>query len=271
MWLAAWACSSPGQGGGHEGATDPRGTEAPAEPRPDASLPVGQDAEAPGEAGVFSVVFSLPGVDDWFRRHEGNASLPPDTAWVLTRVHTAPRESAALRGTLRAVTRRRTRPDWPGPYTAIVLDYAPAGAAPVVWREDLGDWGYGIWLFVRRRAGSWVRLPSDPFGADAWVRVGGEGGGLFGEVQPLDGQLVVFEAGVRAAGGVPMPEQAYAVIRADSVAVEVRPEVPSDMPCETTVPPDPPLHTLPRFRIPTDSLFGAGGWPRLSAAYGRGC
>jgi hypothetical protein len=263
----------------------PRPAQAPhldAEPAEGAAYgPEGPEAEAPEEAGLFRLSFSFPDELNGWAQWDARGETLPDTSFVLARVHDRPREGAPVRGTVRAVTRRRSYPE-PYPedarpqfYLDYALEYHPGGAAvPVVWVEQLGDWGYGVNTFVNGRAGAWARLPADPFGDGAWVRVSRDGAGLAGELEAAEGHLVDFEPGAGAdRTGAAVPGGTYLVTRADSAVVEVRQEVPSDFvaQCRDDAPPDPPASTVLRFRMATPDLFDGGGRPRLSVAYPRGC
>jgi hypothetical protein len=229
------------------------------------------EARAPEESGLFRIVTGPSGeVDSWFQRNPAGGA-PADTTWVMAGVHDRPDESAPTRGTIRTAANA-------GPSFKLALEFHPSdGREPAVWLEqrDGDDWGYGVYTFVRGRAGAWARLPSVPFGEGAWVRVGHDGRGLSGDLESAEGHLVDFGplAVVDPATGTreSAPEGTYFVVRADSSSVEARPELPSDFPCGQEVPPDPPPAAVPRFQIPTEALFDDGGRPQLSVAYDRGC
>ncbi len=137
----------------------------------------------------------------------------------------------------------------------------PDDAVPVL---DPGDWGYGLHFAVR----AWregpplrVRLPGIGSEAGAWLVVDG---GVGGWVMDPGETVWLVEAGVPG-----LPEGAYRILRVEGGRVELRGEIPSDMPCEPDLPPDP--EDPGRHAIPLSAFFDADGRARLRPAYPRGC
>ncbi|HEX8385395.1 MAG TPA: hypothetical protein VF576_04370 [Rubricoccaceae bacterium] len=67
-------------------------------------LPAGAESDAPEEAGLFRLTFSLPDELNHRAQRDAQGEALPDTSWALARVHDRPHEGAPVRGTVRAVT-----------------------------------------------------------------------------------------------------------------------------------------------------------------------
>ena len=160
----------------------------------------------------------------------------------------------------------------------LVLGYGAAEADSVsVWRDRLGDWGYGIHQFVLQRRGDWVMLPPGPYGALGWVRVqaGAGGDGLPGRVVSLEGRLIEIDSmsalNMLTGDSTCIGRGVYYVTAADSEAVEFRPELPSDMPGGASEGRgELEADSLPLYRVPLGSMLGEDWQPRFEVAYPRG-
>jgi hypothetical protein len=138
------------------------------------------------------------------------------------------------------------------------------------WRQAMGDWGYGIHMATRTPPGVWPEggagpIPPGwaplPLPGGGWIAL--EGGGLVGWLSPPTEHVWLFPNGGEGA------MRAVRILEVSGGQVAFRAELPSDMPCEEPIPPDPP--TPPVERVPLADLFAPDGTPRIQVAYPRGC
>lgn len=209
-----------------------------------------------------------PEVDEWYQQHRQDLS-DPARSWVLTSVYAGPRKDATIIGDLTAEAR------WSDArQLEIVLGYRPAQEdTTVIWREQLGDWDYGIHQFVLQRRARWGRLPPEPFGDSAWLLTQGQTGneGLIGRITSLEQRLVEVDAmqalNVRTGNRTTIDRQVYFVTRVDNRSVEFRPELPSDMPCGARddgsgrIAEKPDGRSL--YRVPLQQMMTKEGKPRF--------
>jgi hypothetical protein len=247
---------------------------------------VGARAPQPSglESRLFLASFGLGGDVDpayqrEYRRLEGLCK-PFTAACIATHVRTARDRLAPL----------RKRPDAAAPVVGHVVAFrhAPKDVATLSialdvetaetpvrtarWRseQDLGDWGYGVFVAGVRTAPGWVQLVGLPLVGDAWLPIDAPDFGA--HVEPLSGAIVSLPAmTVRRADGTPtrIPNAAYKVTRTDGGVVEFRAEIPTDMPCDDEA--KAPVVMPPLLRANLAELFDRDGTPRFFTTYTRGC
>ncbi len=190
--------------------------------------------------------------------------------WTLASLHASPTRNARQLGTLVAV----------GAYTPehhihIRIDYQPPKGKRVVWISNVGDWGYGLDLFVIGRRGSWLQLPPGPFPQPVWIQT--QRNGLSGGAGSIVGTVIAIAQGVQGVNAstgrrTELPaDRNYVIERITGGQAFVRQEVGADMPCEgAEEEKEVPTATTPRFRVLKD-LFDKTGRPKVTIAYGRGC
>jgi hypothetical protein len=134
------------------------------------------------------------------------------------------------------------------------------GGPGVAITPDLhdGDWGYGPYFHatVVERRGTWVRLPEDPFPADAWLDTG-----ALATADPL--------RWVRPGDIVTSPRGDLYVTGVNGGEVRARLEQPADMWCDAS--PAPPITASAEIRLAGADLYTATGHLRLHLKYTRGC
>ncbi len=167
------------------------------------------------------------------------------------------------------VARLGTRGRWP--YASLL--FRPLSGNDVVLQEDLGDWGYGNTLAVSDTAAERVRLALPKVDDPIWIDRNGDPGLGVVEVYGLAGRLWRLGPveGRRVGDGmvVELPPAVYFVTDVGGGVVHLRPEVPSDMPCEMD--PDPDPVEVSSYELLLDELTGADGLPVVEPAYPKGC
>lgn len=209
-----------------------------------------------------------PEADRWYQNHYAD-SMRTNFEAGFARVFTAPEADARVLGGLSVVAR------WDD-YLHFAWAYRPAGSGEsVVWREDVGDWGYGIDQFVVDTVEGWVELPPGPYGGSGWVRLlsYGERDGFVGEVYSIAGRLVRLDSVDARAVGSAVQHVVSGTMMIESIVdstVSFRPEVPSDMPCrpEEEGTPDP---EVPHYRSALSNFVTTDRKPRFVIAYPKGC
>jgi len=167
------------------------------------------------------------------------------------------------------VARLGARGRWP--YASLL--FRPVSGNDVVLQEDLGDWGYGNTISVSETAARRVRLVLPEVIDPVWIDRNGDPGmgvveifGLAGRLWrlgPVEGRRVGDDMDVE------LPPAVYFVTDVGGGVVHLRPEIPSDMPCEVDPEPDP--ETVPSYEVLLDDLTGADGLPVVEPAYPKGC
>lgn len=221
---------------------------------------------ASGQDDLFIMEATVPmEATVWYQNHYGD-SIDALPEWPFADVFAAPDPRAKRLGGLSVATRTE-------PYLHFAWTYRPDGQdQAVVWREDVGDWGYGIEVFVPDTVDGWIRLPPGPFGAEAWSRIADYSGdeGFPGYVYSIVGRLLHL-SDVPASGHA--DETAVSgnvlVLSIDEGLVTFRPEVGSDMPCGEEVPED--ELPIPVFTAPTSAFIAPSGEPKFRLAYPKGC
>lgn len=208
----------------------------------------------------------------WYNRNSDNPSNPTES-WALAHVYGSPSRDSHPIGeiTIEAVWVEDRLLD-------LVLGYRPAEADSVsVWRGRLGDWGYGIHQAVLQSRGDWVMLPPGPYGDLGWVRLQTDAGGdgLPGRLVSLEGRLIEIDSmsalNMRTGDSTCIGRRVYYVTAADSEVVELRPELPSDMPGGASEGwGELEADSLPLYRVPLGSMLDEDGQPRFEVAYPRG-
>jgi len=206
--------------------------------------------------------------DRWYQLHYGD-SLRTGFELPLAHVFARPDTEMPALGELLTVAR------W-DPYLHFAWIYQPANSSErKVWREDIGDWGYGIDQFVVDTTAGWVQLPPGPYGPIGWARLldYGETDGFQGSVGSIAGRLIDLDgvqAHVDGSGESRTVSGTMLIESIDDGTVTFRPEVPSDMPCspEQELLPDP---EVPHFRSPVSSFVTDDLRPKFALAYPKGC
>lgn len=199
---------------------------------------------------------------DCFRKHHDPVEIVVDT------LRGEPDAGAGARGILvaRLVVRESTG----------ALDFRlmarPANGGSERHLRWLGDWGYGVGFVVREwTEDGWVRLPGSVGVRGGWVST--ESGGLRGLVEGPSDRAWRFEAleARRTSTGemVWIEPGSYWILQVVDGTVRFRPEIPSDMPCGRSLPPDPP--DPPVYEASVAAFFGPDGRPKLERAYPKGC
>jgi hypothetical protein len=138
------------------------------------------------------------------------------------------------------------------------------------WLENIGDWGYGIYVSGVRPRGTWVQLFGAPFPAETWLS--SESPSFAAHVEPITGSILSLQS-VRATfpdgSRRRIPDGAYLITRSTRSAVAFRAEVPSDMACGEPI--SPPRRMPPILRTIPDELFDVDGSPRFAVVYQKGC
>lgn len=176
------------------------------------------------------------------------------------------------------IARLRTRGEWP--YAALL--FQDRSGAETTLRQDLGDWGYGSTLALRRVRDGWAQLRIlEPVG-DFWIEIDQSSPG-FGVVEGpygLDRRLwtlgpvaAVPVSGAGAAAGVEveLPEGVYMILEVRNGTVRLRPELPQDMDCGEPEDSVALAEPSPIFEVPLTALLDPVGSPRVEPAYGKGC
>ncbi|MBD3369441.1 hypothetical protein GF402_03650 [Candidatus Fermentibacteria bacterium] len=210
----------------------------------------------------------------WWYNQSHDDSAHPTNSWALANVYATPTEDSEPIGefTVETVWAENN-------ILKFVLGYRPAGRdSVIVWRDRLGDWGYGIHQFVLQKRDDWVLLPPGPYGEEAWIRVqdNAEGEGLYGRVVCLEGRLIEIDSmsvlSVGTGDSAKIDRQIYLVTSVDSQMVEFRPELPSDMPSGASDDlSEHPADSLPIYRVWLRRMLTVEGEPRFEIAYPRGC
>ncbi len=138
------------------------------------------------------------------------------------------------------------------------------------WVEK--DWGYEFLMdqTILDRRGDWYRLPPRPFPRPVWIHLPGRE-----ELSRVTSDRIYeLSAKVKArrkgtARTVTLPQGNYFVVAVQDRYIEMRTEVPSDMPCGEDVPaPAKPLRT---YIVDLNELCDADLHLLLKPAYTRGC
>lgn len=232
-----------------------------------AALGSAQTVRAQNDLLMMETTVSLE-ADQWYQLHYGD-SLRTGFELPFAPVFARPDTEMPALGELLTVAR------W-DPYLHFAWIYRAADSGETtVWREDVGDWGYGINQFVVDTAAGWVRLPPGPYGPIGWARLldDGETDGFQGSVGSIAGRLINVD-GVQAhvddSGESRTVSGTVLIESIDGDTVIFRPEVPSDMPCspEQELLPDP---EVPHFRTPVSGFVTDDLRPRFALAYPKGC
>jgi hypothetical protein len=238
---------------------------------------LGQDRPHDEITELLDLEFYLPiEVNDWYQQHRQDLTAPA-RRWVLASVHADPRKDATVIGKLTVEARwSDTKP------LKLVLGYRPSQQdTTIIWREHIGDWGYGIHQFVLQRRGRWARLPPGPFGTSAWLFTRSQPGkdGVNGRISSIEKRLVEIGSmqvlNVPAGDSTTIDRDVYFVTRVDNRNVEFRPEKPSDMPCGAANDRSGNMANQPGesalYRVPLQQMMTEDGEPRFDIAYRRGC
>ena len=219
------------------------------------------------QADLYMLGTTIPrDADFWYQNHFQD-SLRPSFEIEFAGVYENPSTDAGLRGRVWTIA------SWE-PHLHMSWVYHPSGShASIVWREDVGDWGYGINQFVVDTLAGWVQLPPGPYGDSGWARLVGydEADGFTGSVSSISGQLILLDGVPAVRIGTTEEETVFATVLIESIdegTVTFRPEIPSDMHCGEEVTPDP---EVPRYAAPTGAFLTEVRQPRFRLAYPKGC
>ncbi len=204
--------------------------------------------------------------DRWYMEHYAD-SLRPSFTKVFASVYPAPDTTVDKLGDLSVFA------NWE-PYLHLGWGFrADSSQTEIVWREDVGDWGYGINEFVLDRRPGWVRLPPGPFGNEGWVRVVeyDQPNGFAGSVYSVVDNLLILDDVHATRAGTASTESVSGSVLIETIEagwVHFRLEIPSDMPCGDEVAADPPMV---RYVAPVSHFVTSEGRPKFWLAYPKGC
>jgi hypothetical protein len=226
--------------------------------------------QAPAQDHLYMLGTTIPAeADRWYQSHyEDTFATPFEIAFAT--VYEAPDTNAASLGEL------LTRAVWE-PYLHMSWVFRPAqDGHDAVWREDVGDWGYGVNQYVVSTVPGWVQLPPGPHGNTGWVRLVGyrETNGFPGNVSSVVGELLYLE-NVEAtlldeSMETHIVEGEVLIESIESGQVTFRPEIPSDMPCGEDVDPEAEYPVM-FYRAPIAHFLDENLQPRFRLAYPKGC
>jgi hypothetical protein len=160
------------------------------------------------------------------------------------------------------------------------LDLRSTSGRQTPWIADVGDWGYGVNVFVRSTRKQWIQLPGGPFASSAWIELAPfeVEGRLSGEVGSIVGTVIWISPEVSAVDRrtgrrtTLATDVHYVIERIYRGEAFLRTEVGADMSCgEPDAEKDVATSETPRFRVKLTDLFDRRGIPKLGPYYTKGC
>ena len=123
--------------------------------------------------------------------------------------------------------------------------------------QEIGDWGYGIHLNVIAHTESYIQLPFEYLSSIAWISKKT----INGISESYKGKLIIIKA----------DEEVYFVKSVKNGVLELRKEIPEDMPCSEEFVKTENIESLPVYFIKIEDLKNESGDFNIKLAYPRGC